>query len=103
MAKFKTETITEGLNKKELTLVAKQLSAELQVRGKAKVILIIWKVLFMFKKAENSMHWPTDMYYLFLQSVLTGTPKDVYGDLSTSQFLTMNWSQMLTARYSDTW
>ncbi len=39
----------------------------------------------MFEKVAKSMEWPTDMYCLFLQSVLTGKAKGVYCALSAAE------------------
>ncbi len=41
------------------------------------------KYFLMFEKVAKSMEWLTDIYCLFLQSVLTGKAKDVYCALST--------------------
>ena len=43
------------------------------------------KYFLMFEKVDKSMEWPTDMYCLFLQSVLTGRATDIYCVLSTDQ------------------
>ncbi len=104
-----TVTAVEKLKKKELILVAKELDAELQVEGKAQLSeqdskifkkdqitrsmsLVpmfdekeVEKYFLIFEKVAKSMDWPTDMFCLFLQSVLTGNARDVYCAFSSAQ------------------
>ncbi len=44
---------------------------------------------------KKGMNYATEMYCLFLQSVLTGKDKDVYCVVSTSQWLTMGESERI--------
>ncbi len=58
------------------------------------------KHFLKFEKVSKSMEWTTDMYCLFLQSILTPKAKDVHYALSTAQCSDYGLDKERIARFS---